>query len=107
MTSNPVSKLSPEKCEHYNFETSCAIGRITSVEGGPVAYFVAEIRIKCRDCGAQFQFHGLPLGLSAYRPTVSIDGFELRAPIMPEGSKIPTGIAGFSVAMPDTPDEAP
>lgn len=45
--------------------------------------FMAEITIKCVDCGMPFQFMGLPAGISVSKPSVDPLGFELRVPIKP------------------------
>lgn len=86
-------------CEHNNFKAHVGVSRLTEVEGGPATHFAAEIRIECADCGQRFEFVGLPLGSSAYKPTVSMDGEELRAPIAALGTKLPKGLPGFSVSM--------
>jgi hypothetical protein len=86
-------------CEHNVFAVNANIGRLSQTEGGPITHYVAEITVKCDECGMPFEFVGLPLGVSAYRPTVSIDGLELRAPITPPGTKPPDGLLGFAVRM--------
>ena len=86
-------------CEHNDFTASVGVARLTEVEGGPATHFAAEIRIECAECGQKFEFVGLPLGSSAYKPTVSMDGEELRAPIAVKGTKPPEGLPGFSVSM--------
>jgi hypothetical protein len=70
-----------DKCEHQNFRADVAVGRLSQDEGGPVTHYCAEIKVICTECNLPFESIGLPLGSSAYRPTVSIDGLELRAPI--------------------------
>lgn len=89
-------------CEHENFSVNADIGRLSMVDGGPITHYCADVSVSCADCGQKFQFVGLPLGCSAYRPTVSMDGLELRAPLMPEGVKVPDGIPGFDVRIGDT-----
>jgi hypothetical protein len=47
--------------------------------------FLAEIRIKCADCGLPFQFLNLPLGLHMGGSAMSVDGQEARLAIVPVG----------------------
>jgi hypothetical protein len=89
-------------CEHGNFECHASVGRLSQIDNGPITHYCADIRVKCTECGEFFEFIGVPLGCSAYRPTVSIDGLELRVPLMPQGMKPPEGLPGFSVQIGDT-----
>jgi hypothetical protein len=63
-----------------------------------IDYFLAEIRVHCRDCGQSLEWFGLPVGLSPYRPAVSIDGLELRAPMVIPGDKPRDGLPGYAVS---------
>ena len=92
-------------CDHENFKADFGVGRLTSSDGRPVTHYITEICVRCADCGEQFQWQGLPLGSSAYRPTVSMDGYELRAPIMPTGQRPPEGLPGFCVSMSGEPND--
>jgi hypothetical protein len=89
-------------CQHEDFECHAAIGRLSLVDGGPITHYCADIKVNCRQCGKPFEFVGLPLGTSAYRPAVSMDGLELHAPLMPEGMQPPEGLVGFSVRISET-----
>lgn len=42
------------KCRHENFLSSVTVNRADS------GRFVAVVKVKCADCGEQFQFFGLP-----------------------------------------------
>lgn len=68
-------------CEHKEFEAECDVNRLTEKEGGKVSGYVADIRIRCAECGARMQFVGVAQGLSYQRPMASADGLELRAPL--------------------------
>lgn len=71
-------------CEHKNFKTTARIGRITeNEESDKVLYYHADVEIHCADCMKPFRFVGLPGGFNPKRPTVSVDGLELRVPIEP------------------------
>lgn len=89
-------------CKHENFKAEVKVGRLSQVEGGPVTHYCADVTVCCAECGLPFQFSGLPLGMSAYTATMSMDGLELRAPLMPMGEKTPEGLPGFSVRIGDT-----
>lgn len=68
-------------CQHMTFTAEVNVNRLSEVEGGPVTGFSADIRIQCSDCQRPFSFRGVPLGLYHDKPSVSVDGLELRAPI--------------------------
>lgn len=86
-------------CPHLNFVVHANVGRIQKSESEPenIVAYMADIKVCCHECGQPFEFLGLPHGLSFYRPTVSIDGQELRVPLVIPGSRPPEGLAGFSV----------
>ena len=78
-----------QPCYHPEFDAVVQVGRIgeddpgNPMPGMPTA-FVAEVMIKCKPCGEQFVFDGVPAGLSFDAPATSLDGRELRAPCRPE-----------------------
>lgn len=86
-------------CKHENFNCFANVGRLTDLVGRPPdeLAFTVDVRITCIDCGMPFEWVGLPNGSSHYQPTVSIDGQELRAPLVPKGGVVPPGLPGFSV----------
>ncbi len=87
-----------KNCEHKDFNAHVSVGRLSLIDNGPITHYCADITVNCSHCGQPFEFHGLPLGISAYRPTVSMDGLILTAPLMPQGQKVPEGIIGYSVS---------
>lgn len=65
-------------CEHENIQASVGV----AIEG-----FSAEIRVWCIDCDESFVFFGEGLQVGSVlrdRPTISVDGLELRAPLRPQ-----------------------
>lgn len=74
-------------CLHTNFAASVAVGRLTLKDGGPVTGYVAEIRVKCADCGKPFQFLGLDPGYDNQGARVSLDGLEANIALAPEGER--------------------
>lgn len=70
-------------CNHLNFQAECQVRRLTEGDNGPITSYVAEIHIKCADCGQVFGFLGPPAGTRNELPTTSQDGLELRCPIVP------------------------
>lgn len=78
MSNAPKAKY--YKCQHENFDAAVAVTRI--VDKGR---FLAEIKIKCRDCGVPMQFMGLNEGLNYNQASVSLDGLEARIGIYPQG----------------------
>jgi hypothetical protein len=80
-------------CEHPTFEAHVRVNRIED-RGA----FVADVQVRCAACGVRFRFLGLDGGLSYSQPMVSVDAFELRAPIEPDGhltSLMAGGGSGF------------
>jgi len=88
-----------QQCAHIDFHANVAVGRLSREENGPITHYRAEVTVRCADCGQQFEFLGLPVGMSAYRPTISLDGLELRVPITPPGVRPPEGLPGYSVSI--------
>jgi hypothetical protein len=69
-------------CDHQSFAAYVGVNRLEDKRE-----FVADVRIRCQDCDLPFRFLGTPPGVSLRRPTVSVDGLELRVPIEPETRK--------------------
>ena len=61
--------------------------------------FMAEVRIRCAECGVAFQFLGLPLGLNLDGATMSVDGEEARLAVAPVGRVMRPleGLSGLGV----------
>lgn len=69
-------------CKHERFHADVNVNRLLDT-----GKFMAEIHIRCVECGEPFRFIGLPAGVHFEWPTVSIDETTLHAPIEPEGAK--------------------
>lgn len=72
-------------CHHHDFESNVSVFRLTNNEH-PNAIptgFNAEVRIRCIHCKQEFEFIGLPYGMSPAYPTMSADNKEARLPIKP------------------------
>lgn len=67
-------------CQHEDFVACVDVNRLTDT-----GKYIADIRIKCKQCDESFRFIGVPAGLLFDRPACSIDSIELRVPIEPEG----------------------
>jgi len=77
-------------CEHKNFHANVAVNRLEDTK-----QFVADVSIKCEDCGAEFEFLGLSPGLNLQGATISLNGLEARLAICPKGMR-PNPIHGMS-----------
>jgi hypothetical protein len=86
-------------CEHFNFAAMVNVHRLTKTDDGPVTGFMADIAIKCVDCGRQFQFLGLEPGLDTAGARVSIDGMEAHIAICPQGQQ-PSALDRIAVNFP-------
>lgn len=73
------------ECKHHEFISKVSVFRLTENEhpNAEPSGFSAEVLIKCKECGREFEFIGVPGGMSAEYPTVSMDNKELRIPIKP------------------------
>lgn len=66
------------RCKHMNFAADVAVARLEDT-----GRFMADVRVRCADCGEPFQFLGLEPGLDRNGAMVSIDGLEARMAILP------------------------
>lgn len=64
------------KCPHMNFSANVDVSRLETS-----GRFMADVRIKCTECGEPFRFLGLPAGIDLDGAAVSVDGFEARLAI--------------------------
>lgn len=78
------TKLDTERCQHPNFLVKANVARLTDTDGGHVTGFDASVMINCSECGMPFQWLGLEMGSSPFKPMMSANHLELRAPITPE-----------------------
>lgn len=76
-----MSDIVERPCVHMNFAAKVTVARIEDT-----GKFMADVTIKCADCGKPFVFLGLEPGLNMHGATVSIDGLEARMAIAPEGA---------------------
>lgn len=67
-------------CKHENFRADVSVNRF---DNGPP--YMAEVHIKCADCGLPFEFLGLECGVDTHGAKVSVDGQEARLAIIPKG----------------------
>lgn len=70
-------------CKHERFFCNVNVNRIEDI-----GRFMADITVKCEDCGTPFRFIGLPAGMDYNSPCVSVDGCEGRFPIHPKGESL-------------------
>lgn len=68
-----------KKCQHRQFHATVAVNRMEDT-----GRFMADITIACLECHLPFEFVGLQAGIAWDRPTCSITGDELHAPIEPQ-----------------------
>jgi hypothetical protein len=85
--------MSSPLCTHPDFEAVVRVNRLEDV-----GRFVADVQVRCAACGVRFRWLGFEMGLHPTEPRVSVDHFELRAPIEPDGhltSLMAGGETGF------------
>lgn len=72
-----------KRCNHPNFKVVANVFRLTDIDDGPVTGFTTDIKVNCSKCDMPFQWLGLAKGVATHEPMISLDGTELRAPIIP------------------------
>lgn len=81
--------MADRPCKHEDFAAAVKVARLEDI-----GRFMAEITVKCSQCGKPFQFLGLQPGLDLNGARVSIDGLEANIAIVPQGSR-PAPIHGL------------
>ncbi len=72
-------------CKHKIFICQCQVTRLADVEESDnINGYMVDLTVKCKDCGQDFQFIGVPIGYSPLKPMMSASGIELRIPITPK-----------------------
>jgi hypothetical protein len=86
-------------CLHEDFDARVEVTRIANDPTRPPDAYMADIEIKCAVCGERFYWPGLAAGMNYNRPMVSVNGFQLRAPIRPDSTdrELTIHAPGFSV----------
>jgi hypothetical protein len=78
-------------CAHFNFSADVKVARLEDATdtGTPkrIRSFMAEITVRCSDCGTPFEFSGLEPGYNTHGARVSLDGLEARIAIAPRGTQ--------------------
>lgn len=74
----------PERCAHNRFRNELKLSwlEVGGLGGGgqPLRQLFMLLKLTCGLCGKNFVFRGNP-GASTFEPSVSPDGFQLRAPV--------------------------
>lgn len=83
-----------------NFEAKVNVDRLEDK-----GLFLANVHVRCAECGTRFRWQGLKMGLDLYGTMVSVDHFELRGAIVPDGhmTSLMADIRGFGVHEPEGP----
>ena len=91
----------PDKpCPHERFDAYVDVNRVLAAEGDETpAYFMADIKVTCADCGEPFRWTGAQAGMDPRKPMCSVDETELRAPLRPASADhdFGMGLPGFAV----------
>lgn len=69
-------------CKHMEFDAMVRVARLEDS-----GQFMADITVKCRECGIPMQFLGLEPGLDLQGARVSVDGLEAHLAIAPLGTQ--------------------
>ena len=85
------------ECQHEDFIAKVDVNRITRGEGGEVYAYMADVSVKCAQCGKPFTFPGFANGISSHEARVSISGEVLSVPIKPNDQEHFEFFPGFNV----------
>jgi len=78
------------KCNHNEFACEVDVIRMEDV-----GRFMADVRIKCNQCGKRMVFLGLPRGVDMNGAATDTFGTEMRVAIHPLGETVPELALGF------------
>lgn len=76
-------------CKHHNFIANVSVGRITETEEeetnpeADIKVYMAEVVVKCVDCGIEMQFLGVEGGMNFNYPTTNFDASKIHLPMRP------------------------
>lgn len=76
----------PKPCPHMDFAAEVDVHRLLNRDDTVTGY-MADVRIKCGQCGLPFEFLGLTPGVDTQGAKVSIDGLEARIALSPKGAQ--------------------
>lgn len=80
-------------CDHSQFTWVVRVNRIIT----PLRY-IADLQLKCADCGIPFRFKGLPTGLDLDGASMSPLGMEARLAVEPAvADNVASGKRGLSL----------
>ena len=83
--------MTQQDCSHMNFSAVVKVARVTDGDVGPVTNYIAEVGVKCSECGVPFHFVGVDGGFGYLKPTRDFLGTTLHAPIAPGEALPPSG----------------
>lgn len=75
-------------CSHEDFAANVDVHRLCD-DAGRVRTFLAEVSVRCAQCGLPFHFVGPNCGLSFTKPSVNVGATTLHAPISPGEGPLP------------------
>ena len=81
-----------------NFGANVTVCRLKESDTSDViVMFVAEIQVKCAECGQPFEFIGIPMGYAHFEPRCSINGLIANMPIKPVGAVMAMDLPSYGV----------
>ena len=78
------------ECKHEGFSCDVAVNRLEDC-----GRFMADLSIKCDQCGIEMVFLGLPRGVDLKGAATNTSGTEARLAIHPQGETVPEMALGF------------
>lgn len=76
------------ECKHKHFYADVRVARITD-EGqddnpdAEIKAYIADVQVKCNECGIEFQFVGIEGGFNWNYPTTNVDATKVNLPMIP------------------------
>ena len=85
-------------CAHEDFVAQVNCIRLTDKDGVVTGY-VAELHVKCDQCGRRLQFLGLQPGYDSHGARITIDGLQATIGMVPQG-QVPSPLDRLTVNFP-------
>jgi hypothetical protein len=65
-------------CRHTELNSQVSVHHLEDT-----GLFIAELEVRCTQCGIPFHFLGAPTGLSMSKPTVDVPATTIHVPMLP------------------------
>ena len=75
--------MSPAECEHASIRATVTVVKYAEYQRDGEDNRMAEIVMRCTECGVPFRFNGVPGGVHPRAARCGVAAVQLRAPVSP------------------------